>query len=63
VLKAVNAAQLDDIVSRARAANLPVQVVCDAGRTQVAAGTLTCCAIGPAEADRIDLVTADLPLL
>jgi peptidyl-tRNA hydrolase, PTH2 family len=63
VLKAVSAAELDDIISRARAAGLPVQLVHDAGRTQVAAGTLTCCAIGPAEAGRIDAVTADLPLL
>lgn len=63
VLKAVNVAQLEDIVSSARSACLPVQVVRDAGRTQVTAGTLTCCAIGPAEADRIDVVTADLPLL
>jgi len=63
VLKAVSAAQLEDIVDRARTASLPVQVVNDAGRTQVTAGTLTCCAIGPAQSERIDLVTADLPLL
>jgi len=63
VLKAVSEAQLEDIVSRARTASLPVQVVHDAGRTQVTAGTLTCCAIGPAQAERIDLVTADLSLL
>ena len=63
VLKAITAAQLEEIISRARIASLPVQVVHDAGRTQVTAGTLTCCAIGPAQADRIDLVTAGLSLL
>jgi peptidyl-tRNA hydrolase, PTH2 family len=63
VLKAVSPAQLEDIVSRALAASLPVQVVHDAGRTQVTAGTLTCCAIGPAQAERIEVVTADLSLL
>jgi peptidyl-tRNA hydrolase, PTH2 family len=63
VLKAGSAAELEEIVGRALTASLPVQVVHDAGRTQVTAGTLTCCAIGPAQAERIDLVTADLPLL
>ncbi len=33
------------------------------GRTQVAAGTLTCCAIGPAQGERIDAATAGLSLL
>lgn len=63
VLKATGAAQLDDVIGRARSAGLPVQLVHDSGRTQVAPGTLTCCAIGPAQADRIDAVTAELPLL
>jgi PTH2 family peptidyl-tRNA hydrolase len=63
VLNAVSEAQLEDIVSRARTAGLPVQVVHDAGRTQVTAGSLTCCAIGPDQAERVDLVTADLRLL
>jgi peptidyl-tRNA hydrolase, PTH2 family len=63
VLKVTGAAQLDDVIKRARAAGLPVQVVRDSGRTQVQPGTLTCCAIGPAQADRIDTVTAELPLL
>jgi len=45
------------------AAGLPVELVNDAGRTQVSPGTLTCCAIGPAGSQRIDAVTAGLPLL
>ncbi len=63
VLKVATAGELDDIVSRARATGLPVQLVHDAGRTQVTAGTLTCCAVGPAPGERIDAVTAGLSLL
>jgi PTH2 family peptidyl-tRNA hydrolase len=63
VLKVATAEQLDDIITQARAAGLPVQLVHDAGRTQVTAGTLTCCAIGPAQGERIDAVTAGLSLL
>ena len=63
VLKVTSAGQLDDVVRQARAAGLPVEVVNDAGRTQVRPGTLTCCAVGPAGSERIDAVTAGLPLL
>ncbi len=63
VLRAGSAAQLDEIAGQAAAAGLPVQVIHDAGRTQLAPGTPTCCSVGPAEADRIDVVTGDLTLL
>lgn len=63
VLKAVSGEQLQDIIRAAAAAGLPVEVISDAGRTQVSAGTVTCCAIGPAEAARIDVVTGSLALL
>ncbi len=63
VLRAVSGEQLQDIARTAEAGGLPVEFICDAGRTQVAAGTLTCCAIGPAEVARIDAVTASLALL
>ena len=63
VLRAVSGEQLQEIARTARASGLPVEVICDAGRTQVAPGTLTCCAIGPAEVARIDAVTATLALL
>jgi PTH2 family peptidyl-tRNA hydrolase len=51
------------VARRGEAAGLPVELVSDAGRTQVTPGTLTCCALGPAEGGRIDAVTAELPLL
>ncbi len=63
VLKVGTAGQLEDVVRQARASGLPVEVISDAGRTQVTPGTLTCCALGPAEAQRIDAVTAGLALL
>jgi peptidyl-tRNA hydrolase, PTH2 family len=63
VLKVADGAQLDDVVRQARATGLPTEVICDAGRTQVSPGTQTCCAIGPADGERIDTVTAGLSLL
>lgn len=63
VLKVGTAGQLEDVVRQARAGGLPVEVISDAGRTQVTPGTLTCCALGPAESQRIDAVTAGLALL
>ena len=63
VFKVRDAGTLDQLVARARGDGLPVELVHDAGRTQVPAGTLTCCAIGPAQAERIDAVTEGLGLL
>jgi PTH2 family peptidyl-tRNA hydrolase len=63
VLKVTTGPDLDQVIQQARAAGLPVELVHDAGRTQVEPGTLTCCAIGPAETGRIDAVTAGLSLL
>ncbi len=63
VLKVASAQDLDDIIEQAQDAGLPVEPVRDAGRTQVTPGTLTCCAVGPADAERIDAVTAGLSLL
>jgi PTH2 family peptidyl-tRNA hydrolase len=63
VLRAASEAGLHDIAGRARSAGLPVTLIHDAGRTQLAPGTPTCCAIGPAESAPIDAITADLSLL
>jgi PTH2 family peptidyl-tRNA hydrolase len=63
VLRVPGLAELDEIVARAEAARLPVEIIRDAGRTQLEPGTTTCCAVGPAEASRIDDVTAELSLL
>jgi peptidyl-tRNA hydrolase, PTH2 family len=63
VLKVATGERLLDLARQAGAAGLEVEVVQDAGRTQIPAGTPTCCAIGPAEDGRVDLVTGELSLL
>jgi PTH2 family peptidyl-tRNA hydrolase len=63
VLKVTTGEQLRDVATRAGAAGLPVELIQDAGRTQVTPGTLTCCAIGPAPDGAIDAVTGELSLL
>jgi PTH2 family peptidyl-tRNA hydrolase len=63
VLKVPDEDTLGLVVAAAEEAGLPVQVVHDAGRTQVAAGTATCCAIGPARGDALHPVTGGLALL
>jgi PTH2 family peptidyl-tRNA hydrolase len=63
VLRANSEDELYALAQEAHDRGLPVQVIHDAGRTQVEEGTPTCCAIGPAEASDIDAVTSDLSLL
>jgi len=63
VLSVSDGEQLSTVAAAADAAGLPVHVIRDAGRTQLAPGTPTCCAIGPAENARVDAVTGGLSLL
>jgi PTH2 family peptidyl-tRNA hydrolase len=57
-------AALDAVVARARAANVPVALIVDAGKTEFhGVPTKTCCAVGPAWADEVDAITGELPLL
>ena len=63
VLKVASAEQLAEVVRGAAAAGLPVELIRDAGRTQVEPGTATCCAIGPADGARVDALTGELSLL
>lgn len=63
VLRVPDVDALLAVCADAEASGLPTQRVEDAGRTQVSAGTVTCCAIGPALAIEIDDVTGRLPLL
>src|SRR5437763_10198678 len=62
VLRVDSANELDGVVAAAHAARLAVESVADAGRTQLAAGTVTCAAIGPADDAAIDAVTGTLRL-
>jgi peptidyl-tRNA hydrolase, PTH2 family len=63
VLKVATEEHLLGLARQAAARGLPAEIVRDAGRTQVPAGTPTCCAIVPADDDRIDAVTGELTLL
>jgi peptidyl-tRNA hydrolase, PTH2 family len=63
VLRVSGDEELGRLAAAAIAARLPVELVRDAGRTQLAPGTLTCCAIGPAESARVDALTGGLSLL
>ena len=63
VLDGGTAAFLDALQQRAQEAGLPAFLVRDAGRTVIAAGTVTCLGIGPALAAEIDALTGALPLL
>jgi PTH2 family peptidyl-tRNA hydrolase len=63
VLKVTSAERLMEVATQAEAAGLPVELIQDAGRTQLTPGTLTCCAVGPAPGERIDAVTGGLSLL
>lgn len=55
-----------DVIScyeKARANNVPAELIRDAGRTVIASGTITCVGIGPAAEEDIDKITAELKLV
>ena len=62
VVRVESESQLLDVVERAHAHRLPVELVEDAGRTQLEPGTPTCAAIGPADDDAFEPVTGELRL-
>jgi PTH2 family peptidyl-tRNA hydrolase len=53
----------EDLAEKATAAGLPNYIVCDAGRTQIAAGSQTVLAVGPAPKSVVDQITGHLKLL
>lgn len=63
VLKIEDEAALLELRAEAERRGLPLRLVEDAGHTVVAAGTVTCLGLGPAEATTIDAVTGALRLL
>ncbi|XP_041657523.1 peptidyl-tRNA hydrolase 2, mitochondrial [Cheilinus undulatus] len=62
VVKAPNEDTLIDLLGHAKEVGLPVSLIQDAGRTQIAPGSRTVLGIGPGPADLIDKVTGDLKL-
>ena len=63
ILSVDNEDKLMNIFAKALAAELPVALVYDLGKTELAPNTLTCLGIGPAKADRINKITSSLKLL
>jgi PTH2 family peptidyl-tRNA hydrolase len=57
VLKAPGLSTIEGIAALARASGLNHYVVRDAGRTQIASGSVTVIGIGPARAEEIDRIT------
>lgn len=55
--------ELHDIAAAAKAAGVVCSLIQDAGLTEFSEPTYTCLALGPDEADKIDPITGDLPLL
>jgi len=52
-----------ELFERVKRAKLPCALIRDAGLTQISPGTITALGIGPAEDDKIDVLTKDLKLL
>lgn len=63
VLKCADEAELVGFFEAAKRDGLPVELVRDAGRTQIPSGTITCLGIGPAPEKDLDRITGDLKLL
>jgi PTH2 family peptidyl-tRNA hydrolase len=63
VVSASSLSELNRLAQAAGAARLPYYVVCDAGRTEVAAGSSTVLAIGPALDGEVNPITGELRLL
>ena len=63
VLDGENEAQLNLLLRQAREAGVAAYLVRDAGRTLIAAKTVTCLGIGPAPKEEIDALTGELVLL
>ena len=63
VLQCEEEAELLRLESQAVQAGLPAALIRDAGHTVVAAGTVTCLGIGPAEDTAIDRLTGGLKLV
>lgn len=63
VVKVADLAALRELQARARVSGLTTSMISDAGHTEVEPGTVTCLGLGPATAQRLDLLTGELTLL
>lgn len=63
VLKVQDEKRLFEIKAMADAAGLINSVIVDAGRTEIAPGTVTCIGIGPSSDSVLDRITGELSML
>jgi len=63
VLKVKDKKELLKYSQLAKDADLKTAVITDAGKTVIAPGTTTCCAIGPDSEDEIDSITGELGMI
>ena len=63
VLKVKSKEEVYRYNQEAKDAGLKTAVITDAGHTVVEPGTVTCCAIGPDDEDKIDDITGELSIL
>lgn len=55
--------ELEQRFKEARSKNIPAYLVTDAGETELEPGTVTALGVGPANANLVDDITGDLPLI
>lgn len=63
VLQAKDETELFQLQEKARQKDIKTALIKDAGRTELAEGTVTCLAIGPDEDSKVDSITGGLKLL
>lgn len=62
-LEADSLEELGELARKAEQLDIVHVLIQDAGHTEVAPGTKTCLGVGPDQAQRVDKVTGNLPLL
>ena len=63
VLKVKNEKELIKFQKKAEESKIKTALICDAGRTCIKPGTVTCLGIGPDFESKIDKITGSLPML
>ena len=62
-VKVKNEKELLELEEQAKELALPCALIVDRGLTEIPPNTITCLGIGPAPAEKVDKLTARLPLL
>jgi peptidyl-tRNA hydrolase, PTH2 family len=62
-VKAKSEQEINELERKARNAGLPVALIVDRGLTEIPPSTTTCLGIGPAPANKVDIITGNLSLL